>query len=179
MKIRMAIGGLLAAVTLVGVAQAQTLASTMEVYVFPTEGQNASRQSIDEAGCYDWAVDNTKTDPFKLARADDAATRQAQAEQEAAEAAAKGTAVKGAARGAAAGAVIGEVADDAAGKGAKYGAAAGAVRGRVKSRRTQQQAEQEASEAAARREEATAEQLERFRKAFSVCLEAKDYLVKY
>ena len=28
-------------------------------------------------------------------------------------------------------------------------------------------------------EEATAEQLENFKKAFSVCLEAKDYLVKY
>ena len=41
------------------------------------------------------------------------------------------------------------------------------------------EAEEQAAEAAATREEATAEQLDNFKKAFSVCLEAKEYLVKY
>jgi hypothetical protein len=47
-------------------AEAQTttqksLSSTMEVYVFPTEGQDASQQSIDEAECYQWANENTRS----------------------------------------------------------------------------------------------------------------------
>ena len=32
-------------------AQGQSLASTMDVYVFPAEGQEASQQSKDEARC--------------------------------------------------------------------------------------------------------------------------------
>ena len=32
-----------------GLAQSQTLASTMDVYVFPTEGQDSGQQSTDEA----------------------------------------------------------------------------------------------------------------------------------
>ena len=56
-----------------GAAMAQTqpappksLASTLETYVFPTEGQTSEQQSIDEAACYTWAVENTATDPFDL-----------------------------------------------------------------------------------------------------------------
>ena len=44
----------------------KTLASTMEVYVFPKEGQQADQQSKDEAGCYEWAANNTGHDPFEL-----------------------------------------------------------------------------------------------------------------
>ena len=59
---------------LVGVASAQsappsgqkTLAATMDVYVFPTEGQAAEQQSKDEAECYNWAAGNTGSDPFNL-----------------------------------------------------------------------------------------------------------------
>ena len=46
----------------------KTLAATMSVYVFPTEGQSAEQQSKDEAECYNWAVGNTGTDPFDLAK---------------------------------------------------------------------------------------------------------------
>ena len=45
-------------------AQEKSLASTMDVYVFPTEGQDASTQSKDEAACYEWAVGNAGVDPF-------------------------------------------------------------------------------------------------------------------
>jgi hypothetical protein len=157
----------------------KTLASTMKVYVFPTEGQDASQQSIDEAECYTWAVKNTGNDPFELSKQATQATEQAeQTKQEAAEAS-KGAGAKGAIGGAAAGAVIGEIASDDAGKGAAYGAAAGAIASRRRAKRKQNQETQQAEQQAARKEEATAEQLEDFKKAFSVCLEAKDYLVKY
>jgi hypothetical protein len=50
-------------------AQTKTLASTMEVYVFPKEGQNAEQQSKDEAECYEWAVGNTHGRPGERAGA--------------------------------------------------------------------------------------------------------------
>jgi hypothetical protein len=44
----------------------KTLAATMDVFVFPAEGQDSSQQSKDEATCYEWAVGNTGSDPFNL-----------------------------------------------------------------------------------------------------------------
>ena len=90
----------------------KTLAATMNVYVFPTEGQEAEQQSKDEAECYSWAVQNTGSDPFDL---------QKQADQQ----------------------------------------------------------EQATAEAKQQAQAATAEATTNFKKAFSVCLEAKKYLVKY
>ena len=162
-----------------GLAQSKTLASTMEVYVFPTEGQDSGQQSTDEAACYEWAVSNTGTDPFDLSKQEEADEQQAQAEQQAAKQAGRGSGARGAVRGAAAGALIGEIANDDASEGAAWGAAAGAIRGRRQGRAAQQQAQQQAAQQAEQREEATAGQLENFKKAFSVCLEAKDYMVKY
>ena len=47
------------------------------------------------------------------------------------------------------------------------------------SKAAQQQAQQQAAAQAEQRETATEEQLENFKNAFSVCLEAKDYMVKF
>ena len=159
-------------------AQSQSLASTMDVYVFPKEGQAAEQQSQDEVACYEWAVSNTGTDPFKLADQQTADQQQAQNEQQAAQQAGQGSGARGAVRGAAAGAVIGEIADDDAGKGAAWGAAAGAIRGRRTGAQANAQAQQQAASQADQREQATTQQLENFKKAFGVCLEAKDYMVK-
>ena len=38
-------------------AQPKTLAATIDVYVFPTEGQTAQQQSTDEAACYPTELD--------------------------------------------------------------------------------------------------------------------------
>jgi len=160
-------------------AQSQSLASTMDVNVFPAEGQDSSQQSKDEAECYEWAAGNTGVDPFDLADTAQANEQQAQAEMEAAESAGQGAGARGAVRGAAAGALVGEIANDDAGEGAAWGAAAGAVRGRRQSKAAQQQAQQQAAAQAEQRETATEEQLENFKNAFSVCLEAKDYMVKF
>jgi hypothetical protein len=159
--------------------QPKTLASTMEVYVFPTEGQDASQQSMDEADCYEWAVQNTGTDPFELAKKAEQQKQQAdQAQAEIAQAG-QGAGAKGAVGGAAAGALIGEIASDDAGKGAAYGAAAGAIVARRKTRRAKAEASEQVEQQSQQAQQATAEQIENFKKAFSVCLEAKDYMVKF
>ena len=160
-------------------AQGQSLAATMDVYVFPADGQDASAQSKAEAECYEWAVGNVGTDPFDLSKQEEANQQQAEADQQAAAQAGRGSGARGAVRGAAAGALIGEIANDDASEGAAWGAAAGAVRGRRMGRQAQAQAQQQAADQAEQRTEATAEELENFKKAFSVCLEAQDYMVKY
>ena len=157
----------------------QTLASTLDVFAFPTKGQDASQQSQDEAACYEYANASTGTDPFDLAKQEESNEQLAAAEMEAAEATGQGAGARGAVRGAAAGALIGEVTGGDAGESAAIGAAAVAVRGRRQGRAARHEAEEQAAQQAAAREETTAEDLENFKKAFSVCLEAKDYMVKY
>jgi len=156
----------------------QSLAATMDVFVFPSEGQDAAQQSKDEASCYEWAVGNTRTDPFELEKQKQADEEMARQEAEAANQSTRGAGAQTAVRGAAAGALIGEIANDDAGKGAAWGAAAGAVRGRRQARAQQQQAQQDAGARAEQRETATAEELANFKNAFAVCLEANDYMVK-
>ena len=160
-------------------AQERSLASTMDVYVFPADGQVASEQSKAEAECYEWAVTNAGVDPFELSKQQEANQQQAQAEQQAAAQAGQGSGARGAVRGAAAGALIGEIANDDASEGAAWGAAAGAIRGRRMGRQAQAEAQQQAEAKGAERSAATEDQLENFKKAFAVCLEGKDYLVKY
>ena len=160
-------------------AQQQSLASTMEMYVFPAKGQDSTQQSQDEAACYEWAVTNTGTDPFAIGKQEESDQQLAQAEQQAAKQAGQGSGARGAVRGAAAGALIGEIANDDASEGAAWGAAAGAIRGRRQGRAAQAQAQQQVAAKSEQREEATEQQLANFKNAFSVCLEAKEYMVKY
>jgi DNA-binding protein YbaB len=176
--------GLIIAVAGAAVAQTQpasqkSLAATLETYVFPTEGQTPEQQSTDEAACYNWAVENTGTDPFQLQKQAEQVQQQSQQAQQEIAAAGQGAGVKGAVGGAAAGALIGEIASDDAGKGAAYGAAAGAVVARRKTKRAKGAASQEVQQQTQQVQQATAEQVENFKKAFSVCLEGKKYLVKF
>jgi hypothetical protein len=46
-------------------------------------------------------------------------------------------------------------------------------------KQSEQQAQQQAQQQGAAQQQATAEQVGNFKKAFSVCLEAKEYMVKY
>jgi Glycine-zipper domain len=148
----------------------KTLAATMNVYVFPSQGQSASTQSKDEADCYSWAVKNTGIDPFQLSKQTQQQQQQAQAQAQAAQ----GQGVRTAAKGAAAGALIGGIAGDA-GTGAAVGAATGAIAGRRRKKQAEAQAQSQ-SQAAAQYSE---EQTTNFKKAFSACLEGKKYMVKY
>jgi len=157
----------------------KSLAATLNVYVFPSGGQAATQQSKDEGECYQWAVNNTGSDPFEVQKQEATAQQQAQQmEQQVAEAG-KGAGAKGAVRGAAAGALIGEIADDDAGKGAAYGAAAGVVAGRRKAKHEQQAASQQVKAQTQQAVQADEAKIASFKKAFSACLEGKKYTVKF
>jgi hypothetical protein len=155
--------------------QQKSLGAAIGVYVFPNAGQSAAQLSKDEGECYQWAVQNTGSDPFQLQQQAQAANQQAQAAATQGAPPTAGSGARGAARGAAGGALFGAIAGDA-GKGAAIGAAAGAVGGRMRSRSANQQA---AQSQASSNQQATAQQMDNFKKAFSVCLEAKKYMVKY
>jgi hypothetical protein len=157
----------------------KTLAATMNVYVFPTEGQQPDQQSADEAACYTFAVEQTGVDPFTLSKQAEQQKQQAAQAQEQAKDAGKGKGASGAVKGAAAGALIGEIASDDPGEGAAYGAAAGVIAGRRSGRRASQEAQAQAQAQSQAAEKATAEQSANFKKAFAVCLEAKKYMVKF
>lgn len=157
----------------------KTLAATMNIYAFPTKGQSPETQSTDEAACYDYAAKSVGTDPFALQKQSEAQAQQTEAAKQQAAQVGKGAGAKGAVGGAAAGALIGEIASDDAGEGAAIGAAAGVVAGRRKARRAQEQATQQVEASGQQAQQATAAQMDNFKKAFSVCLEAKGYMVKY
>lgn len=160
-------------------AQQKTLAATMNVHVFPSEGQTSQQQSIDEAACYDWAVQNTGSDPFALQKQAQQQQQQAdQAQQQIAESG-KGAGAVGAVGGAAAGALIGEIAGHSASAAAGWGALAGAVIARRRTAQAKAEASEQVEQQNQQAQQATTEQTENFKKAFSVCLEAKKYMVKY
>ena len=170
----------LAAVSLLPAqSSGKTLAASMDVYVFPGQGQAADQQSKDEVECYNWAVQNTGSDPFDLAKESTQAAQQSQQDQQQAQSVGQGAGASGAVKGAAAGALIGEIANDDAGKGAAYGAAAGVIAGRRRGRAAQKQATQQVEQQSQQTQQSIAQDLENFKKAFSVCLEAKNYMVKY
>lgn len=159
-------------------SSSKTLAATLNVYAFPQKGQDPNVQSQDEASCYNWAVQNTGSDPFQLQKQ---AQQQAQATQQASQQAAQaggGTTAQTAVRGAAVGTLIGGISGNE-GKGAAYGAAAGVIAGNRRKRQQQAAAEQSVQQQGQQMQQATAEQIDNFKKAFSVCLEGKGYMVKY
>ena len=141
----------------------KSLAASLNVQVFPSGGQASSQQSKDEGTCYDWAVQNTGVDPFKLSKNEQAPAPQTSRR------------TGGAVRGAAAGAVIGEIANDDAGKGAAIGATAGLIRGRRHAREAEAVAEAGAEKSAAANEQ----QVGSFKKGFAACLKGKKYTVEY
>jgi hypothetical protein len=160
-------------------AQSKTLAATIDVYVFPANGQTTSQQSQDEAECYSWAVTNSGADPFELQKQASAAQQQTQQQVQQAQAATQGAGAKGAVAGAAAGGLIGAVADEDKSEAAAAGAALGIIVARRHAKAASQQATAAAQQSGAATQQATAEQIGNFKKAFSVCLESKKYMVKF
>jgi len=157
----------------------KTLAATLNVYAFPRDGQTAEQQSQDEAACYDWATTNTGSDPFAAQKEQVAAEQEAEQKVKQAQGATQGAGAGGAVKGAAAGALIGEISHGDTGESAAIGAAVGLVASRRRAREASAQTQQQALAQGNRIIEASAEDIDNFKKAFSACLEAKDYLVKY
>jgi hypothetical protein len=157
----------------------KSLAATLNVYVFPSAGQVAAQQSKDEAECYQWAVGNTGSDPFDVQKQQAAQAQQTEAAKQQAAESMKGAGVKGAVGGAAVGALVGEIASDDAGEGAAWGAVVGTVAARRRAKSKAATATEQAEAQGQQAQQASGAQVENFKKAFSVCLEAKKYMVKY
>lgn len=138
--------------------------ASLGVYVYPKNNQPLAQQQKDENECFGWAKEQTGIDP--AAPPESASKQQANAP--------KGGAVKGATGGAAGGAAVGAIAGDA-GRGAAAGATVGAIRGRRAQKKAEKQAEQQAK---ANAQTAQQQKSEKFRKAFSACMEARNYSVK-
>jgi len=159
--------------------ESKSLASTLDVYAFPKEGQTSEQQSKDESECYQWAVTNSGNDPFEEQKQAEASAAQTEADLNAAQSAGQGSGARGAVKGAAAGALIGGIADNDVSNSAGWGAAAGLIHGRRQGQRRQQEATYNAAAQGAASAASSEENIDNFRKAFSACLEAKDYMVKY
>lgn len=142
----------------------ESVAKKVGVYVFPAKNQTPAQQAKDQSDCYTWAVQQSGYDPINPTTV--------QAKQ--VKTGPDGSAVVGAAGGAAVGVAIGAIAGDA-GKGAAIGAVSGAVmgrrRGRMEKASEQNQAKNQAAQANYNLEDG-------FKKAFTVCLEGKNYTVK-
>jgi len=152
---------LLAIVTTMGNALAQSLSSSLGVATYPSKGQPAEQQNKDEGECFAWAKQQTGIDPVAVASAPT---------QQSGPAAGGGERVRGAARGAVGGAAIGAIAGDT-GKGAGIGAVAGTMAGGKQARQNKAAQQQQA-------EQAKAGTLQQFNKAFSACMEGQGYAVK-
>lgn len=145
---------------------AKSLSSSVGLFVYPAAGQSKEKQEQDDYQCFAWAKEESDFDPVN-----ERAPQTVVADKPGAD----GSGARGALRGAARGAILGEVVDDDAGKGASIGAAVGAMRARNQSR---QQAQQSAATTNLNNQQNYAEQENNFKKAMSLCLEARGYSVK-
>jgi hypothetical protein len=152
---------LLAIITVMGDASAQSLSSSLGLAPYPSKGQSAEQQNKDEGECFAWAKQQTGIDPMAVVSAPT---------QESGPAVGGGERVKGAARGAVGGAAIGAIAGDT-GKGAGAGAVVGTMAGGRQARQNKAAKQQQA-------EQAKAGTLQQFNKAFSACMEGRGYAVK-
>jgi|SRR5215469_4070509 len=160
LRITLVVSLLFATTALPSLAQASKI---FGLYVYPSKGQSSEQQASDESICYKWAKSQTSTDPATLSPATPAPAQKSQ-----------GGAVKGAARGAAAGAVFGAIWGNA-GAGAASGALAGGISGHRNEQAVNNAAEHYAQATA---NEQRSQQMDGFKRAFSACLESKDYKVK-
>ena len=132
-----------------------------EMFIFPTKGQSAEQQEMDEFSCYKWAKNKTGIDPNRPAQApSSSSSRQS------------GGALRGAMGGAALGAIGGAIAGNA-GKGAAIGAAVGGGGGAMRQRRGRKKADAQRQQAASQQQQSG----QTFNRAYGVCLEAKGYKV--
>jgi Glycine-zipper domain len=166
-----------------------TPAKSIGMYAYPKNNQSSEQQLKDENDCYGSAKQNSGVDPQAPAPAAPTAEQQQAAQQQAAQQAGKeapkGGAVAGAAKGAAGGAAVGAIAGDA-GTGAGVGATVGAVHGRRQKKKAKKAAEQQAAQQTAQAQQqaqaqATAQHqasLDSFKRAFSACMDARNYSVQ-
>lgn len=146
-----------------GAAQAQQQVAGL--YVYPKKGQSEDQQYVDVGQCRSWAKQNTGFDPSEVPQA----TQPPPSDQ-------SSSVGRGLAGGALLGAAMGAIIDgkDGAGTGALAGGLLGGVRSSSQNRQAEQQnqqwAQQQASQYAQKRSD--------WNRAFSACMEARDYTVQ-
>jgi len=150
-------------VILAGAGLAAT-ASAQELMVFPNDGQDKEQQQQDEFTCYNWAKGETGFDPMVVPTATAPPPQQS---------APKGGVRRGAVRGAAIGAVAGGNSSDI-GKAAAVGATAGAMRRQDQKRKEDTESQQWEQEQVRIYEE----NRNRYNRAYSACMEGKNYTVR-
>jgi len=149
-----------------GSANAQSVAGSLGLVVYPSADQTAEQQRTDEQECHAWAGETTGVDPEHPEALETPAT----AEQVDSGAAAGA----GVARGLARGALMGNLADDDWEQWAAAGAVAGGVRGAKSAQRRNAQAQ---AHATAEQQAAAAEEVEYFKRAFKACIEGRNYTI--
>ena len=135
-------------------------AAQSDMFIFPTEGQSADQQELDEFTCYKWAKGQTGFDPNQQVAQTSAPKRH------------RGGALGGAMGGATLGAIGGAIGGNA-GKGAAIGAGVGAAGGLMRQGRKNAQSEREHQGAVAQNQQ----NRQTFNRAYGVCLEGKGYKV--
>lgn len=148
-------------------------ASGQELIVFPAKGQTQKQMERDKFDCYSWAKQQTGFDPMQ-------AQAPSQPSAQPPPGASPGSVVRGGAGGAALGAAVGGIAGgwSGAGKGAAIGALTGGVFGGLRSRAQNQQISQSQQQQAAQQSAQYRQKQDTYNRAYSVCLEAKGYMVK-
>jgi hypothetical protein len=134
-----------------------------ELMIYPKKAQSAEQQEKDKFECYSWAKNESGFDPMAPPMATEAPPKQE---------APRGGLLRGAARGAALGAII----DDSS-EGARTGAKAGAAIGGMRRADQKRSAAQEQEQWEQEQQRIYAEKRDRYNRAYSVCLEARDYSV--
>ena len=158
---------LLSGFVLLPCANAQTMAGSLGLFVYPSGGQAVAQQADDEGECFQWAKDATGVDPMNP-RAD----VRVDAPQTGGEG---NAAAAGALRGAARAGIIGNLADEDASDWAAAGALVGSIRG---ARRREAQNAQARQQAESQADAMAQENVETFKKGFTACMEGRDYTVK-
>ena len=147
---------------LYGICMATSMAD--ELMIFPSADQTSEQQEQDQFACYKWAKDRSDFDPMAPPTATEPPPQQQ---------AKKGGIGRGLVRGAAIGAIAGDSSESA-----RRGAAAGAVIGGMRRRDQKRKEEAERQQWEQEQQRIYAENRNRYNRAYSACLEGKDYTVR-
>jgi hypothetical protein len=153
---------ILGLVSLLGSALAQ------EPIIYPKKGQSNQRMEQDKFECYTWAKNQSGFDPLAPPK-----TTSPPPVKEKSKVGALSGAVGGGLVGLAAGSLVSE-----AGKGAAIGAASGALIGGVVKHKHQSKEEQKQQQWAQEQAEFQQQNRTAYNRAFSACMEGRDYTVK-
>jgi hypothetical protein len=145
-------------------AQQPSVAASLGVSVYPSDGQTREKQTIDESECYAWAQQSTGVDPSNPSAPQEAAPPP--------QGSVAGSAATGAFRGAAKGYLLAEVTDNDTGDAARAGAVVGASRGArstaARNKMTQAQAQEQ-------QQQQTQARMQSFKNGFSACMTGRKY----